>query len=278
MSVGLAAKGEYKRIPLDQLELWRDGNVRKSGVYEDVPELAQNIRQVGLQNPLVVKEEKPNEKYLVISGQRRLQACRMANLSPVPCIVLKKISLEDAKLASLSENLYRRAMNADDISDACDYLYQRYGSVSKVAERLGVAEPTVRKYLGYKNVPEELKELVREKSITPSQAIFIYSQFRDRDRQVKVAKELASISKRTERSQFFQAVTESLPSDDLTAIKERAKKRAQMVEFTILLPPKTSSAIKKVANEMSVEAEYVIVEILESYVSDRVSKGLPLIA
>jgi len=275
--VPIMEMGEHKKIDLEKLELWRDGNVRKSDVYVDIEDLAKNIHENGLLMPLIVKEDVPDIKYLVISGQRRLQACRMINYSPVPCIVVKEISADEAKVLSLSENLYRRDMSEDDISDACDYLYKKLGKVLEVARRLGVSERKVRKYLGYKNVPEELKGLVREKKITSSQAILIYTQFPELERQIEVAKELASITERMDKSKFFQAVKESLPTDDLPKIRERAKRLAAMKTYEILLPPKTSHAIEKEAVEMGVEPEHIIAQILEYWIEERVSKGLPLI-
>jgi len=270
-------EGEFKLLPLEKLELWREANARKSDVFIDVENLAHSIREIGLQVPLIVMEETPNEKYLVISGQRRLQACRMVNYNPVPCIVFKNVTPEQAKIMSLSENLHRRAMNADDISDACDYLYKQLGDLSEVARRLGVSVTTVRRYLGYKNVPEQIKELVKEGKINASQAIFIYTQFPDPQRQIEVARELASIQQRADKSKFFQAVKEARPTDDVPKIRERAKRLAEMKSYTILLPPKTSRSVEKVALEMSVEPEYIIAQIVERWVEERASRGLPLI-
>jgi ParB/RepB/Spo0J family partition protein len=276
-NVSVRTEGEFRRLALEKLELWQEANARKSDVYVDMENLAHSISEIGLQVPLVVMEQIPNEKYLVISGQRRLQACRMVNYSPVPCIVFKNVTLEQAKIMSLSENLHRRAMNADDISDACDYLYKQWGDLSEVARRLGVSVPTVRKYLGYKNVPEQIKDLVREGRITASQAILIYTQFLDPKRQIEVAQELASIQQRADKSKFFQAVKEARPTDDVPKIRERAKRLAEMKSFTILLPPKTSRAVEKVALEMTVEPEYIIAQIVEHWVEERAARGLPLI-
>lgn len=271
-------KGELKKIPLNQLELWREVNVRKSDVYREIEDLANNIRSIGLQVPLVVKEAEPDKKYLVISGQRRLQACRLVNYDPVPCIVIKKIDIDEAKLASLSENLYRREMNDDDISDACDYLYKHYKNLSLVAKHLGVSEAKVRKYLGYKNVAEEIKELVRAKKLSSGQAILIYTQFPDVKKAIRVARELASIKERAKRTKFVQALKESTSTDDVPQIRERARRLAGMKQYVIILPPRTSIAIERVAKERSLEPEEILAEIIEYWVEERLKGGLSIIA
>lgn len=276
--MGKRLEGKFRPIELEKLDLDEKSNVRKTDVFQGIEDLARNIQENGLLVPLIVREQIPDTKYLVISGQRRLQACRMINYSPVECIVVKQITTDEGKILSLSENLYRLDMNPDDISDACDYLYKKFDSIADVAKHLGVSEPTVRKYLGYKNVPNEVKELVREKKITASQAIRIYTQFLDLRKQIAVANELAKIQQRVEKSKFFHAIKKSLPTDDVPKIKERYAKLRDMKQYTILLPPKTSEVIEKVAKEMDVEPEYIMAEILEEWIEDRQRKGLSIIA
>jgi ParB/RepB/Spo0J family partition protein len=261
-------KAELKSIELNKLELWSEANARTKDPYIDIRELADSIRANGVLVPLIVKEEIVDEKYLVISGQRRLLACKMLNYSPVPCLILKDVSLEDAKILSMSENIYRLPMNADDLSDACDHIYKKFKDFAEVAKRLGVSESTVRKYLGYKNVPNELRKFVKPRGLTASQIILIYTKYPELKRAIKVAKELAKIKNRQAKAKFFQAIKE-LPPTSIRKIRKHAKRIAKMRKYVILLPPKTSDVIEKVAHENEVEPEYIIVQILEYWVEER---------
>ena len=85
---------QLKLIALEKLELWEEANVRKSNALENIHDLANNIKQNELRVPLLVKEKEHNKLYHVFSGQRRLEACRMINYSPVPCFVFKKFPYE----------------------------------------------------------------------------------------------------------------------------------------------------------------------------------------
>src|SRR5438445_6859840 len=136
-------------IPREQLELWREANVRHSEALLNINELAGSIKKHGVLVPLLVKEEEPRKKYLVFSGQRRFEACKIAELPEVPCFVFKDISERDAKILSFSENLFREAMTAEDKSRAAIELYGKFRDMDKVGIALGVKGGTVRKYLRY---------------------------------------------------------------------------------------------------------------------------------
>lgn len=269
----MRTKGELTPVSLSKLEVWKDGNVRKHEIFDGIEELAKNISSIGLQVPLVVWYDKNKKKYKIISGQRRWLACRMVSYDPVECLVIDKPSVEKARILSLSENLYRRSMTPDDISDTCEYLYNRKKNVKDVAKALGVSTSTVRKYLGYQKVPEEIKKLVRAKKITASQALRVYTQFPDKNKQLKIAREIARISDRVEKSKYYEAVKDSSPGESSTKLRARAKKKRASERYVILIPPKSSEIVKKVAKEMEVEKEFVIVEIIERWVLDHLRTG-----
>lgn len=106
-------KIEY--LPIIKLELWKSANVRKSNIIQNIDDLAANISQVGIRVPLLVKQGKQN--YMVFSGQRRLEAAKIAGLSEAPCMIFKHITESEVRILSLSENIYRESMTPDDIAD-----------------------------------------------------------------------------------------------------------------------------------------------------------------
>jgi len=260
--------GQLKPIPLSKLEVWREGNVRKTEIFDDIEDLARNIREIGLQVPLIVWKNDEGT-YMVISGQRRLQACRMVNYDPVECIVIDKINVEKARILSLSENLYRKDMNPDDISDACDFLYKQFANFAIVAEKLGVSEPTVRKYVGYKKITESLKQLVRDKKIMATQALLIYTRFPDEDKQMEIARELAKITERVYKSKFFRAIKESQPIDNINKLHTRAKQLKDGKEYKIFLEYNTANVVDDTATEMGIKGPYLISDIVDDWVDKR---------
>jgi len=73
-----------------------------------IGELADSIREVGLLLPLIVAHE--GDRYRVIAGNRRLLACRAANLRRVP-VVIRESDVDDELLVAVSENVNREDMN-----------------------------------------------------------------------------------------------------------------------------------------------------------------------
>src|SRR2546425_6164702 len=144
-------------IPRERLELWREANVRYSEALLNIEELAGSIKKHGVLVPLLVKEEEPRKKYLVFSGQRRFEACKIAELPEIPCFVFKNINANEAKILSFSENLFREAMTAEDKSRAAVELFNKFMDMDKVGIALGVRGGTVRTYLRYADIPEELR-------------------------------------------------------------------------------------------------------------------------
>ncbi|MEK7690472.1 MAG: ParB/RepB/Spo0J family partition protein, partial [Bdellovibrionota bacterium] len=74
-------------------------------------ELAQSIRVNGIIQPLVVR--KTNQGYILIAGERRLRASRLAGLRQVPIVIRKSTDREALELA-LIENIQRENLNCVD--------------------------------------------------------------------------------------------------------------------------------------------------------------------
>jgi len=109
---------------------------------------------------MVQKDEK--NSYLLMSGQRRLAALKRLGAKKIPVLLLTnatRYELEDAKAASVVENLHRNKMNTKDTTAACVFLTESIGK-SKAASSLGISSQTLRKYLGFAAVPEKLREFV----------------------------------------------------------------------------------------------------------------------
>lgn len=261
---------KFDYIPLNQLELWDDANVRKSEALTNIQDLALNIKKNELRVPFLVKEIEPKKLYHVFSGQRRLEACRMINYSPVPCFIFKEISLRDARILSLSENLYREAMTIDDLSNAADILLNTFKDISKVARALGVTESTVKGYLDYKSVFPELRAMVGKGKgkISPQQAKDIYVKFRDVHRALAVAKELAKINDRKRKSKMHAAIRQASPDEDIDSIRKRAEKLIHMKSYEIILPDSDYKLVEKIAYVRNIAAEDLLLNIVEKYLEE----------
>ena len=109
-----------REIPVKQIKVWKDAQARKLD-REGIAELARSIKNEGLQNPPMVQKESKNS-YLLMSGQRRLAALKRIGAKKIPVLLLTqntKYDLENAKAASVIENLHRNKMNTKDMTAAC---------------------------------------------------------------------------------------------------------------------------------------------------------------
>jgi ParB family chromosome partitioning protein len=98
-------------------------------------ELAASIGEVGILQPLTVK--KSGEGYVVVSGNRRLLAARMAGLGEVPCLLLEEEGA-DGELIALTENLQREDLGYFQEAE-CLQAYLRHSGLTQAqaARRLG---------------------------------------------------------------------------------------------------------------------------------------------
>ena len=257
---------KFKTIAREELDLWEDANVRKSEVLTNIADLAGSIRKNGLCVPLLVTPKRGG--YLVFSGQRRLIASKAARLQKIPCFIFKNIELTDARLLSLSENLYREAMTRDDRSNAAKVLFEKFKSIDSVARALGVKAGTVKGYLTYDAIPDELKKFARGGGLSPKQVEDIYIKFPDIDRAVLIATRLSKIRDRTKKIKMHAAIRQSAPSDDVAMVERRAEKLLRMKTYKIILPDNDYKMIEKVAHIRRIGEEDLLVDIVEGWIQE----------
>lgn len=181
----MPTKMEFEEVPIDSIEV-SPLNVRKSGVEEGLDELENSIAKIGLQQPVVVHRK--DDKYHLIIGQRRYLACRNLGWRTIPALITQVKSDKDAAILSFSENIHRLDLGYGDKMRVATVLLDKLKSVNNVAKELGVTPQTVRNYLGYAGVPEQLKEMVDQRKITATTAMYIASNIADEEEAVNIAK------------------------------------------------------------------------------------------
>lgn len=125
----------FEEIPLDSIE----PNPRQPREVFDpdaLAELVTSIREVGILQPIVVREVDPG-RYQLIMGERRWRASREAGLDAVPAII--RDTADDALLRdALLENLHRQELNALEEAAAYAQLLEEFGAThEELADRVG---------------------------------------------------------------------------------------------------------------------------------------------
>ncbi len=134
----------------------------------ELEELCQSIKQQGILQPLLVREE--NDGFQLIAGERRLRAAKKAGLTQVPVIV-KRIS--DSKLLELSivENIQRANFNPIEESEAYHRLITEFHlTQDEAATRVGKSRSAVANFLRLRQLPEAIRSSIQEGTITMGHA------------------------------------------------------------------------------------------------------------
>ncbi|MEV4739303.1 ParB/RepB/Spo0J family partition protein [Streptomyces sp. NPDC049555] len=135
------AGAHFAELPLDSIT----PNPRQPREVFDpdaLAELIASIREVGLLQPVVVRQLGPG-RYELIMGERRWRACREAGLERIPAIVR---ATEDEKLLldALLENLHRAQLNPLEEAAAYDQLLKDFNCThDELADRIGRSRPQV---------------------------------------------------------------------------------------------------------------------------------------
>ncbi len=139
---------------------------RKSFNNETLKQLADSIREHGVLQPIIVRSI-ASGNYLIISGERRWRAAKMAGLSEIPVLIRDDITEEQAMQIAMIENLQRENLNP--IEEALGYkeLIDRFGMTQdKLAQVLGKARSSVANSLGLLALPNGVQELLRNGSLS----------------------------------------------------------------------------------------------------------------
>lgn len=119
---------------------------------ESLKELAASIKEIGVLQPLLVREVSAG-KYQLIAGERRWRAAQRAKLSMVPVVVREVTELDSVEQA-LVENLHRQDLTALEEASAYQQLAEDFGLTHEmVAKRVGKSRSAVTNALRLLSLP-----------------------------------------------------------------------------------------------------------------------------
>ena len=215
---------------------------------------------------MVQKESK--NSYLLLSGQRRLAALKRLGAKKIPVLLLTqntKYDLEDAKAASVVENLHRNKMNVKDMTAACMFLVSSVGK-SKAAKSLGISSVTLKKYLGFAAVPDKLKQFV-PKELSRDDCTKLYQIISNVSKAVRIAERIIPLDQKL-RKEYLKSLTRSPKSSHLKLLK-RAKTGLLQQRVTVQLTKGNARKLKSLATRKEIDVDTMTDEILSSYLKRR---------
>ena len=142
---------------------------RKNFDEQALKELADSIRKHGVIMPIVVNDN-GDGTYMIIAGERRFRACKLAGKSTIP-VVVRKYTEREIKEISLIENLQREDLNPIEAATAMKQLMTDYKlTQDELAERIGKSRPAIANTLRLLNLCPEVIGLVAEGKLSAGHA------------------------------------------------------------------------------------------------------------
>jgi len=129
-------------------------------------ELADSIKQHGVIQPIVVRKE--NDDVILVAGERRLRASKLAGLKKIPAIV----SIGNPLEISLIENLQRENLDPFEEAEALKKMVEEYEyTQEKLAQVVGKSRTSITRSLSLNKIPGEVKEICARAHI-PKRSLF----------------------------------------------------------------------------------------------------------
>jgi len=196
-------------IELDKIEA-NPNQPRKYFDDELIKELSNSIKEHGVFQPIILK--KTEDKYIIVSGERRYKAAIQAELKKIPAVIR---NYTDAKIAEISlvENLQREDLSPIEEANAYDLIIKNYNlTQNELAKRVGKSRSHITNILGLLRLPEVIKEMLLNKKISMGHARVI-SKLETEEEMIELANEIIE-------SKLNVRETEKISSDKKTNVKE----------------------------------------------------------
>ena len=137
---------------------------RRTFIETSLKELSESIKKHGVLQPITVR--KSGKVHIIVMGERRYRASKLANMETIPCII-RKYENNDILEIQIIENLQRQDVEPTEEADAIAYLSEKY-SATEIAKRLGRSENFIRQRLKLAGLIEGFKNFVRNGEMTIS--------------------------------------------------------------------------------------------------------------
>ena len=153
------SKDNIHNIPIKQI-IPNPKQPRKHFDENSLKSLAETIKKEGILTPIIVVKD--NNKYVIVAGERRYRAAKLANLQSIPCII-RNLTENDVILYSLIENIQREDLNPIDRANALLNFIKKTGYThEKIGKLLGLSRVYVTNTLRLLKLPKIIQGFIIE--------------------------------------------------------------------------------------------------------------------
>jgi ParB family transcriptional regulator, chromosome partitioning protein len=230
-------------------------------------DLADSIRQKGVLQP-VLAEPSGDGTYVIVAGERRVRAARMAGLEKVPVLV-RQFSPDEKLEIALIENIQREDLNPIEEALAYKKLMELAGlSQEQMAGRVGKDRSTIANTLRLLKLPEQAQEAVEKGTLSPGHARAMLSLVNPADQQMlfrRIVDKGISVREAEELAAAFSAGKRQgqKPRRASQAATERREPEVREIEQKLIEKLGTKVDLKGNGSKGRIEIAYYSSEDLE---------------
>jgi ParB/RepB/Spo0J family partition protein len=274
--------GKFENIPIDKIKII-DSGVRAQSITNGLDELKENIKSLGLMQPITVYFDTEKKVYVIIAGQRRFNTYIVLNeenpnegYDTIGAMVIDEPATEDLKKAlSLTENLTQVQMQNTDVVRAVTDLYNTYRDYDIVQKKFGLTRYMISKYVRLARLPERLVQAINEGEISPNtksaenaaiRAVDALNWQKGGDMDIEdVLKFAKSIAKGDIRINILEE--EAKEGGTVAEIIDRASKKSVRELSKLKLSSEVYNKIEEIAKSMNMDPAKLLMDAINDILS-----------
>ena len=222
----------FRYIPVSDIDLDPD-QPRRVFDEQALNELAESIKTYGVLSPVLVSVS-AGGTYRLISGERRLRACKLISLEAIPAIVdYEDDDQETIFCKQIVENLQREDLSPMERALAIGQLRERFSlSVREISRRLGLSKSNVQRSLDVLALPDDLQAaLIAGAS---ESKVLLLKQVEDRESRRELIANLEELNREDLEIRISKLLTEKGVSHRGTVKKPKTKSKLSAADQRIV--------------------------------------------
>jgi ParB family chromosome partitioning protein len=177
-----------RMISIDRLEVNPDQPRQMVG---DLAELIASITEKGVLEPILVRQNRENDKFMIISGERRYRASLAVGLKEIPCI---EKDVDDAEVAEIAliENLQRKDLTAFEEAEGLQSLIDRFDYThEQIAQRISKARSSVTETLSLNTIPPDVRQMCLDAQVNSKSMLLQIARQSSREKMTELVRRFA---------------------------------------------------------------------------------------
>ncbi len=181
-----AGANEIVELSLDKI-IPNKNQPRNNFDDESLTELAESIKEFGVIQPIVVRRPGKEEKYEIITGERRYRATKKIGINTIPSIIVRNVDDISSLEMALIENIHRDNLSPMEKAYTFRQLIDEFKIThERLSKKIGKSRTSITNTLRLLSLPIEVQKLVNEGKISEGHARTILT-VEGKDEMVKMA-------------------------------------------------------------------------------------------